>query len=59
MTETRIGEVAQLGVTAVKGTRLECPERIEVGAVDHGYDVAPLTLVSQGSIAARRDARDP
>ena len=28
---TRIGAVAQLGVTAVKGTRLECPERIEVG----------------------------
>jgi uncharacterized protein len=31
MTETHIGEVAQLGVTAVKGTRLDCPERIEVG----------------------------
>jgi uncharacterized protein YcbX len=31
MTETHVGEVAQLGVTAVKGTRLECPERIEVG----------------------------
>lgn len=31
MTETDLGEVAQLGVTAVKGTRLECPERIEVG----------------------------
>ena len=31
MTETQVGEVAQLGVTAVKGTQLECPERIEVG----------------------------
>jgi uncharacterized protein len=31
MTETHVGEVAQLGVTAVKGTRLECPERVEVG----------------------------
>jgi uncharacterized protein YcbX len=31
MTETDVGEVAQLGVTAIKGTRLECPERIEVG----------------------------
>jgi uncharacterized protein YcbX len=29
--ETHVGVVAQLGVTAVKGTRLECPERIEVG----------------------------
>jgi uncharacterized protein YcbX len=28
---TRVGAVAQLGVTAVKGTRIECPERIEVG----------------------------
>jgi uncharacterized protein len=31
MTETEVGEVAQLGVTAVKGTRLECPRQIEVG----------------------------
>jgi uncharacterized protein YcbX len=31
MTETEVGEVAQLGVTAVKGTRLECPDRVEVG----------------------------
>jgi uncharacterized protein YcbX len=31
MTESEVGAVAQLGVTAVKGTRLECPERIEVG----------------------------
>jgi uncharacterized protein YcbX len=30
-TDAHVGEVARLGVAAVKGTRLESPERIEVG----------------------------
>lgn len=68
MTETEVGAVAQLGVTAVKGTRLECPERIEVGpggvAGDRrfflraGSDDAQIDARS-GPVQAIRSAYDP
>jgi uncharacterized protein len=68
MTETDVGEVAQLGVTAVKGTRLECPERIEVGPdgvagdrqffLRSGADQAQIDARS-GPVTAIRSAYDP
>jgi uncharacterized protein YcbX len=68
MTETHVGEVAQLGVTAVKGTRLECPDRIEVGpggvAGDRrfflraGSDHVQIDARS-GPVQAIRSAYDP
>jgi uncharacterized protein YcbX len=68
MTETHVGEVAQLGVTAVKGTRLECPQRIEVrlgGVVDDrrfflraSSDDTQIDARS-GPVQAIRSAYDP
>ena len=68
MSESEVAEVAQLGVTAVKGTRLECPERIEVGhggvAGDRRFFLRSSSDRTQidarsGPVQAIRSAYDP